>query len=765
MNRKEIKEIVAKLTLEEKASLCSGKDMFATQEIPRLQIPSCNLSDGPHGVRKQEGKQDFMGENVSVTAVCFPAACATGSSFDPGLLEEMGRALGQNCQKENVQVLLGPGINIKRNPLCGRNFEYFSEDPYVSGVLGAAYVRGVQSEGVGTCLKHFLVNNQESRRRTQSSEPDERTLREIYTPAFEAVIKESSPWSVMASYNKIHGIYATENGKYLKTLLRDEWKYEGAVVSDWAAVHDRTAAVKGGCALTMPGDKAHDHLITEAVLQGEISEEELDFCCEQIVELAMKGWDCRKEEAGFDYEKAHRLAGRIAGESIVLLKNDDDVLPLKPGAQKLALIGKFAEAPRYQGRGSSQINAYRVPSILDITAEESGICYAQGFDFGENTDAQKLQDAVYAAQAADAAVIFAGLPPVMESEGYDRWTMKLPPCQNELIEAVCKVQKNTIVVLQNGSPVEMPWADSVKGIVEAYLGGEAVSEAVWDVLTGRINPCGHLAETFPVKLSDNPSYLFWPGEGDRVEYNEGIYVGYRYYTTKELAVRFPFGHGLSYTSFEYTDLSVDRNTFSAGETLRVEVTVKNTGDRPGKALAQIYVGTSPNSMNVKRPLRELKAFEKVFLEPGESRRLSFALDKRSFAYWDKEAHGWRVAGGVYQIQAGWSAEEICLSQEVKAEDEFLPSNTRYTIMTPICDAGKNPAGKAFLERIMPAVDAMIKRMGKGKDSEPMPYEELRPVNMGLMSEPLQTLKRMLPDITEAEWENTLEEMNRIERNS
>lgn len=763
MKNEEIRQLVEQLTLEEKASLCSGKDMFSTQDIPRLQIPSCTLSDGPHGVRKQEGEQDFMGQNVSVTATCFPAACATGSSFDPELLKEMGQSLGQNCQKEHVQVLLGPGINIKRSPLCGRNFEYFSEDPYVSGVLGAAYIKGVQSEGVGTCLKHFLANSQENRRRTQSSEMDERTLREIYISAFEYALKESKPWSVMASYNKIHGIYATENKTYLKTLLRDEWNYEGAVISDWAAVHDRVEVVKGGCALTMPGDKGQDHLIIEAVENGELSLKDLDSCCEQMIGLAMKGKKGSREVLPYDYEKAHELARKVSEESMVLLKNEEHVLPIDSQQKKIAMIGKFAEIPRYQGRGSSQINAYRVPSILDVVKDEKDVCYTEGFDFGEETDKEKLLQAVMLAQKSDVAVIFAGLPPVMESEGYDRWTMKLPLCQNELIEAVSNVQKNTIVVLQNGSPVEMPWADKVNGIVEAYLGGEAVCEAIWNVLTGKVNPSGHLAETFPKKLSDNPSYLFWPGEGDRVEYNEGIYVGYRYYATKEMDVQFPFGHGLSYTTFEYTDLSVDRDTFSAGDTIQADVTVKNTGNRAGKALVQLYVGVLLNTMTVKRPVRELKGFKKVFLNPGESRTISFTLDKRAFAYWDKEAHNWRVAEGTYEIQAGWSAEEVCLGKQIEAEDEFIPTGIVYTIMTPICDVKKNPVGKEFLTRIMPMAEGIIKRMGKNKGSEPMPYEELRPLNMGLLSEPLQTLKRMLPNITEDEWKSVLAEMNSIER--
>lgn len=765
MEKEKIRKLLAQMTLEEKASLCSGADMFASKGIERLGIPAIHMSDGPHGLRKQEGAQDFMGKNESVAATCFPAACTTGCSFDTDLLEEMGKRLGQNCRKEDIQVLLGPGINIKRSPLCGRNFEYFSEDPYLSGRLGAAYVNGVQSEGVGTSLKHFAANNQETRRRTEDSLMDERTMREIYTSAFEYVVKKAKPWTVMASYNKIDGTYMTENRRYLIDLLRGEWGYDGMVVSDWAAVHDRVEAVKGGCALTMPSDTAHDSLLAEAVKNGSLEESVLDERCMELLELAFRCQESQKTGTEYDYEKAHREAVRIASESMVLLKNEEHILPLDPSA-KLALIGKFAEESRYQGSGSSRVNPYRVTNILETAEAEkkNNIVYAQGFGFAQEPDETMETEAVKAAQEADAAVIFAGVPEVMESEGFDRWCMKLPACQNRLIEKICEVQPNTIVVLQNGGVVEMPWVSGPKAILEAYLGGEGAAEAIWAILTGAVNPSGRLAETFPKKLEDNPSYLYWPGEGDRVEYPEGVFVGYRYYETKKMDVLFPFGHGLSYTEFAYSNLQTDRENIDAsfyetdGE-IKVSVDVKNIGARPGKEVVQLYVGVVPLSMDVKRPVRELKGFQKVALEPGETRRVEFTLTKREFAVWDKGCRAFRVPGGTYQIQIGRSVRDIVQSRCVTAEDEYLPESKVYNIMTPVCDIRKHPVGKAFLERIMPAVDAVIQRMGK-KEVE-MPYVELMPKTMGLEAEPLQTIMRMTPQIGRREWEKFFEEINRF----
>ena len=770
-DRERIKELTAQMTLEEKASLCSGETTFRTKAVERLGIPSIELADGPHGLRKQVGAQDFMGKNESIPATCFPAECALGSSFDKALAAEVAEAMAEQWKAAGVQVILGPGINIKRSPLCGRNFEYYSEDPLVSGALGAAFVKAAQEKGIGVCLKHFAANNQECRRRTENSQPDERTMREIYASAFEKVVKEAKPWSVMASYNRINGVYATENADYLKTLLRDEWGFDGAVVSDWAAVHDRTAAVRGGCALTMPGDAAHDNEIVEAVWEGRLDEKELDARCEELLGLIFRCTGSDAKECAGDcleksapecadeiFERGHALARRAAAESMVLLKNEGNILPLSPRA-RIAVIGTFAKEPRYQGSGSSRVNAWRVPSLPEVTAGMENVRYYDGTLSDVQEDKEKRKEAVAAAKDADVAVILAGVPSVMESEGFDRWTMKLPECWNELIEAVCAVQPKTVVVLENGGAVEMPWANRPAAILEAYLGGEAVNEAIWDVLTGRINPSGHLAETFPLRLEDNPSYLFWPGEGDRVEYPEGVFVGYRYYVSKKAEVLFPYGHGLSYTSFAYSDLTLSRNTYKAGEELKVSVYVKNTGERAGRALVQLYVGTSLGDTGVRRPIRELRAFEKIFLEPGESKKVEFQLDRRAFFYWDKEAHGWRVAGGSYEIQIGRSAEDIVLRRAVEAEAEYLPDGRQYDIMTPVCDALEHPEGKAFLEKLMPRVNAVISRMGMDKAQETMPYKELMPKNMGLMAEPLQTVMRMASDVPESEWKALFERMN------
>ena len=770
MKQEEIKALVKSLTLEEKAALSSGAATFRTKAVERAGIPAIEMMDGPHGLRKQVGEQDFMGQNESIPATCFPAACAVGSSFDRELAARVAGAMAEQWQAEDVEVILGPGINIKRNPLCGRNFEYYSEDPFVSGALGSAFVQAAQEKGTGVCLKHFLANNQEYRRRTQSSEMDRRTLREIYAAAFERVVKEAKPWSVMAAYNKLDGVYATENADYLKKLLREEWGFDGAVVSDWAAVHDRAAAIKGGCALTMPGDAGHDFQVVDAVKDGSLPEEELDARCAELLELVFRCEDAKKDYADRNCEKreileeAHQLARHVASESMVLLKNEGGLLPFSP-RDRIAVIGCFAKDARYQGGGSSRVNAYRVPTMPEVTKSFENVSYYDGTASDVEADPERLREAVAAAKEADIAVIFAGVPPVMESEGFDRWTMKLPRCQNELIQAVCEVQPKTVVVLENGGAVEMPWVKEPAAILEAYLGGEAVNEALWDVLTGKVNPSGHLAETFPLRLEDNPSYLYWPGEEDRVEYREGVFVGYRYYTSLDRKVLFPFGYGLSYTTFGYSNLMVDSDSYRAGETLTASVHVKNMGEKAGKELVQLYVGASLGDTGVRRPVRELRGFEKVFLAPGEEKKVTFRLDKRAFAHWDRDVDDWRVAGGDYEIQIGTSAEDIVLRQPVKVEDEYIETGRKYNIMTPVCDAAKHPEGKAFLDQIMPRVNAIISRVGMDKARKAMPYQELMPKSMRMMTEPLQTLMRMLPDIPETEWQALFERMNGSRENA
>lgn len=758
LNEESIEALIQEMTLEEKAFLCSGGTMFKTKALPRLGIPALTTSDGPHGLRLQKGQQDFMGRNESVPATSFPAECLTGCSFDPALIEKMARLLAQNARHEGVQVVLGPGVNMKRSPLCGRNFEYFSEDPCLAGELGAAYVKGLQEEGVGASLKHFLANNQETRRRMESSEMDERTMREIYAAAFETVVKRARPWTVMAAYNQIDGVYATENAQYLRNLLRKEWGYDGLVVSDWVAVHNRTAAVRGGCDLTMPADAERDRELVEAVKVGVLDEEMLNEAVRNLLRLIAKCQPAAELPQNYDYDAAHKEAVRAAAESMVLLKNEGNTLPIQKG-QKVALIGKFAQQTRFQGGGSSKVNPYRVSSLLEAAGVEADpdLTYFEGFGFGQNPDEEKERAAAAGAQAADVAIVFAGLPEAMESEGFDRWVMKLPICQNRLIEKVCAVQPNTIVVLQNGGAVEMPWVEKPKAILEAYLGGEGAAEAIWAVLTGAVNPSGRLAETFPLRYEDTPAYLTWPGEGSRVEYTEGVYIGYRWYATRKMPVLFPFGHGLSYTTFAYSDLKVSSSQYKAGETVEVCVTVTNTGDRAGKEVVQLYVGVDPLTMGVKRPIRELRRFAKVALQPGESKTVNFSLDKRAFAIWDKDVHDWRVPGGTYFVEICKNAQEVLLSQPIQAENEYLSTGQVYDMMTPIIDIEEHPVGAAFLRKVMPVVEAMIARLGQTNTE--MPYGELMPYGNGLKAEPLMTLKRLAPTIPQKEWDEFLQKIN------
>ena len=600
---RDVKEIVRQMTLEEKAGMCSGKDFWHLKSVERLGIPEVMVSDGPHGLRKQAENGDHLGINESIKAVCFPAACATACSFDRDLLEEMGAALGTECQAENVSVLLGPAVNIKRSPLCGRNFEYFSEDPYLAGQMAKAHITGVQKEGVGTSIKHFAANNQEYHRMSASSEVDERTLREIYLAAFETPVKEAKPKTVMCSYNRINGVFASENPWLLDEVLRKEWGYEGYVMSDWGAVNDRVPGLKAGLELEMPASGGEtDRQIVEAVKNGTLKEEVLDQAVERILNVIFDYVDHRKD-AVFDMEKDHALAEKVETESMVLLKNDG-ILPLKKGV-RAAFIGVFAKTPRYQGGGSSHINSFRVTGALEAAEEMADLTYAEGYRLKEDViDEVLVAEAVEAAKSAEVAVIFAGLPDAFESEGYDRTHMRMPESQNYLIHEVCKVQPNVVVVLHNGSPVEMPWAEEVSGILEAYLGGQGVGTAEARILFGEANPCGKLAETIPDKLSDNPSYLNFPGDGETVAYREGIFVGYRYYDRKEMPVRYPFGYGLSYTEFSYSNLQLDKSSMKDTDTLTVSVDITNTGKRAGKEIVQLYV--SDHTGSAVRPEKRAK---------------------------------------------------------------------------------------------------------------------------------------------------------------
>ena len=695
----EIKALVSQMTLEEKAGLCSGLDFWHTKSVERLGVPSVMVSDGPHGLRKQDDKGDHLGINDSIKAVCMPAASATAASFDRDLIRKMGEAIGDSCQHEKLSVVLGPAVNIKRSPLCGRNFEYFSEDPYLAGEMSAAYINGVQSRNVGTSIKHFAANNQEHRRMSSSSNADERTLREIYFPAFETSVKKAQPWTVMCSYNRINGVYASENPWLLTDVLRKEWGFEGYVMSDWGAVSNRVAGVAAGLDLEMPSSGGiNDARIVEAVRSGKLDEKLVDQAVERILTINFRYLENAKPETPWDMEAQHLLSADIAADCMVLLKNEG-ILPLSQD-EEAAFIGEFAVKPRFQGGGSSHINSHKITGALDA-AEAAGnthIVYAQGFDDKEDkTDEVLLAEAVETAKKAKAAVIFAGLPDAFESEGFDRKHMRMPDCQNELIERVAAVQPNTIVVLHNGAPVEMPWADRVKGILEAYLGGQAVGGAEYDILFGKVNPSAKLPETFPKQLEDNPSYLAGFGEGDHVEYREGIFVGYRYYDKKKMDVLFPFGYGLSYTTFAYSNLCLDKKTMKDTEELTVSVDVTNTGDRAGKEVVQLYVADKEST--VIRPVKELRDFVKIELAPGETKTVTFTLGKRAFAYYDVQIHDWQVETGEFEILIGASSRDIALRDTVTVESTVkIPFH--YTTDTTMGDIMSRPEAWKLVQSVL-----------------------------------------------------------------
>lgn len=696
----DIKALISQLTLEEKAGLCSGADFWHTKAVERLGIPASMVSDGPHGLRKQDDKVDHLGVNDSIKAVCFPAASATAASFDKAMLTRMGEAIGDSCQHEGLSVVLGPAVNIKRSPLCGRNFEYFSEDPYLAGKLSAAFIHGVQSRNVGTSIKHFAANSQEHRRMSSSSEVDERTLREIYLPAFETAVKEEQPWTVMCSYNRLNGVFASENPWLLTDVLRKEWGFEGYVVSDWGAVSDRVAGLAAGLDLEMPSSGGiNDKKIVEAVRSGKLDEAVVDQAVERILNIIFRFTENAKPDTPWDKEAQHQLAAEIAADCMVLLKNDDKILPLRK-EDTVAFIGEFADKPRFQGGGSSHINCFRTTSALEAAAGLP-VLYAQGYSATKDAATEEqIAEAVAAAKKAKIAIVFAGLPDVYESEGYDRTHMRMPECQNRVIEAVASANPNTVVVLHNGSPVEMPWIGKVKAVLETYLGGQAVGLATIRVLYGETNPSGRLPETFPLQLEDNPSFLSYGGEGDIAEYREGIFVGYRYYDFKKAAVLFPFGYGLSYTDFEFSNLRLSANTITDQDLLTATVTVKNTGDRAGKAVIQLYVGDKESS--VFRPVRELKGFEKISLQPGEAKDVSFTLDKRAFAYWNTELHDWTVEPGDFTIEIGRSSRDIALDASVTV-NSAVKINCHYDMNSIFMDILADPHAAAVFK---PVLDGM-----------------------------------------------------------
>lgn len=678
----DVKKLVNELTLEEKASLCSGADFWHTKAIDRLNIPAAMVSDGPHGIRKQESLADHMGVAESIKAIGFPTASAMACSFDRDLLHKVGDALGEECVAEDLAVLLGPGINMKRSPICGRNFEYYSEDPVVAGELGAAFVNGVQEHGVGTSLKHFAANNQEWRRMSISAEIDERTLREIYLAAFETVVKKAQPWTIMCSYNRINGVYSCENDWLLNKVLRDEWGFEGLVMTDWGAMDERVPSLKAGLDLEMPDCHGEtDKLIVKAVQSGELEESVLDTAVERILTMVDKYLTARKGidpasmvhplpssvERGYDVAAHHALARTTAEQSAVLLKNED-ILPLQKD-KKIAFIGEFAKVPRIQGGGSSHINNTSIESALDAAGDS--VSYAQGFHIDEETtDETLLQEAITLAKESDVAVIFAGLPDSFESEGFDRTHLNMPANQNELIARISEVQPNVVVVLHSGSPIAMPWLDKVAGVLQMYLAGQASGGAAVNLLFGDATPCGKLAETFPLHLEDNPSYLNFPGNREKVCYQEGVFIGYRYYDKKKMDVLFPFGYGLSYTDFTYSNMKVTVNGKNAAdvdvikETDEIVVTadITNTGNCDGAEIVQLYI-KNPVVYEI-RPEKELRDFAKVFLKAGETKTVTFTLNARAFSYYETRIHDWYAESGDYEILLASSSRDIRLQDTV-----------------------------------------------------------------------------------------------------
>ena len=649
--------LLKKLTLEEKCALLSGAETFKTRGMPEHGIPQIWLSDGPHGLRKQAGESDHLGLNPSVPATCFPTASAVANSWDAALGEEIGAALGEEAAAQEVSVVLGPGLNMKRNPLCGRSFEYFSEDPYLAGKLAAGYIRGIQSKGVAACPKHFAVNSQETRRMASDSIVDERTLREIYLTGFEIAVKEGHPRSIMSSYNLVNGTYANENKHLLMEILRGEWGFDGAVITDWGGSNDHALGVKNGSTLEMPapgGDSVRELLA--AVESGKISESDIDARLSELLPLVFDtkaALDAAPRE--FDAAAHHALARRAAEESLVLLKNEGSLLPLAAGA-KVAVIGDFAKNPRYQGAGSSMVNSTQVDVLLDklINSELNVIGYQQGFDRHGKPDAALQKSACELATQADTVVLCMGLDEIAESEGLDRSNLRLAQNQVDLLQAVAAVNPKIVVVLYSGSVVETPWLDNCQALLYAALGGQAGAGAVADALTGKVNPCGKLAETWPLAYADVPSAADFATRRKTVEYREGLYIGYRYFTTAEKAVRFPFGYGMSYTTFAYSDMAADEQG--------VSLTVTNTGSVAGTEIVQLYVAKKNSELF--RPARELKGFARVTLAPGEKQRITIALDDKAFRFRNVKANRWEIEGGEYELLVGASVEDIRLCEKI-----------------------------------------------------------------------------------------------------
>ena len=727
--------LVERLTLEEKARLLTGDGWWRTHAIERIGIPSIMMTDGPHGLRKETGHGLL---SRSVPATCFPPAATLASSWDRELVRDIGVALGVEAQANEVQILLGPGVNMKRSPLGGRNFEYFSEDPVLAGALASAYILGVQSQGVGTSIKHYAANNQELERMAMSSNVDERALHEIYLTAFEIAIKAARPWTVMCAYNRVNGVYASESPLLLQEILRDRWGFQGFVVSDWGAVNDRVAGVNAGNHLEMPGsgDYNRDKIIA-GVERGDIPAEALNRRVAELLAVVLEADAKRRPETRFEPQLHHALARQAAAESIVLLKNEGGILPVDPRrCRHVALIGAFAKSPRYQGAGSSQVNPTKLENAFDeLTALAGGdvvFGYAPGYAEDGSTSDALLTDAQRQARDAELAVVFVGLPDSYESEGFDRATLNLPEGHERLIRAVAEAQPNVVVVLMGGSAMAMRWLDHAKAVLVAWLGGQAGGGAVAEVLTGRVNPSGKLAETLPRRLEDTPPYPNFPARGGEAEYGEGVFIGYRYYDSRKIEPLFPFGYGLSYTRFAYTDLRLGASRLSGSEPLTASVTVRNTGAVAGKEIVQLYV--HERAPRLPRPENELKGFAKVALAPGEEQTVTFTLDGRAFSYYDPGLHDWVARPGEFEIRVGGSSRQLPLQQTVHVEtaSAVAPRLTRSSMLK---DFLVHPKGKEFYPELAKASGIPIPEIsdepGAGRAAEA--EAELRKARLALMS--------------------------------
>ncbi|MGC6481149.1 MAG: glycoside hydrolase family 3 C-terminal domain-containing protein [Porticoccaceae bacterium] len=701
---KKINQLVSKMTLEEKALLTSGRDAWSTQPIERLDIPYIWMADGPHGLRRAPTTY-LWGYGDQAPATCFPTASALSASWDMELLEEVGAALGVESNALGVDLLLGPGINIKRSPLAGRNFEYFSEDPILSGKLGAAYINGVQSQGVGATAKHYVANNVETQRMWANSNLDERTLNEIYMTPFEIAVKEAQPWSVMACYNRVQGEYGTESVRLLTDKLKNEWGFKGFVVSDWDAVVDRVQGIRAGMHLEMPGKSARitNKMVVDAVKNNELDEQQLDAIVKDLLRVVFMGQNTEDKHGDQNIEQHHQLARKVAAEAITLLKNTEKLLPVSTAKyKKIAVLGEFAVNPRYQGNGSSQVKPTKLDNFMDIVRDEYGegveFVYSAGYSLANDDDLSLVDAAATVAADADLALVMAGLPLSYESEGIDRTHIDLPPSHNKLISAVAKAQPNTAVILTNGSAIAMPWVDEVSAILETWLGGQAGAGAIADAVFGKVNPSGKLAETFPVRLEDTPAYLNFPGEDGQVIYGERMFVGYRYYDMRNIEPLFPFGHGLSYTDFAYSDLKLSASEITDKDQLQVSLTVTNTGKVKGKEVIQLYVADTEST--VQRPVKELKAFDKVELEPGQSIQVSFTLNERDFSYYNKVYDRWLAESGAFEILVGSSSRDIRLKGKLNLSNG-QKLNYKMTEFSFFSELWSNPQLKPLLIEFMP----------------------------------------------------------------